>query len=540
MMGRALPALAVLFSVGLTCEPVLAQSGSDIVNIFGGLVQTAISQATQAEWRKLSPAEMSCIDENLRQRGLSIGQAVQQGITPSDGRLAEVRRFCRSVVVQNPPSVASNPSVISIYAVDGLNLGAKVSFESSVYRQYQCNPSEQFNGFSWCTRKVPESSRRGPFVSSYSILHSPDGTVSYVNRYLEPAWFSGNEANEDIGRLAKKYGQPSVMAMPQAEGMQGLMASWGSVTLLPLDANNVAQLAQGRDIRAGLMVDFLGNFRRSAQLGLPIYRLAGGPGFVWAANWDQGGRGTLRFFAVDASTFAGPAPVPPQVQANLGVPSATEPAAPAPAPAPPPPLVSATPPSPPVSTAPPPPASPPPAVTRIDPDERARQRINDTLSRVSYHRGDLPNDNFKTRLDAIASRLAAVSDATDSAALKNLMSDCDAASAIFDEAAEFTRVSEVAGRKVAIVNAKLQGISFDAPLVRDLKTAVTAVGTAQAEGDIAALKRALSTLNGLYDTGRVDRLATAKANGFETIESYDDFKDRQSRLSGSGIILNKK
>lgn len=287
-MGRALPALAVLFSVGLTCEPVLAQSGSDIVNIFGGLVQTAISQATQAEWRKLSPAEMSCIDENLRQRGLSIGQAVQQGITPSDGRLAEVRRFCRSVVVQNPPSVASNPSVISIYAVDGLNLGAKVSFESSVYRQYQCNPSEQFNGFSWCTRKVPESSRRGPFVSSYSILHSPDGTVSYVNRYLEPAWFSGNEANEDIGRLAKKYGQPSVMAMPQAEGLQGLMASWGSVTLLPLDANNVAQLAQGRDIRAGLMVDFLGNFRRSAQLGLPIYRLAGGPGFVWAANWGPG------------------------------------------------------------------------------------------------------------------------------------------------------------------------------------------------------------------------------------------------------------
>jgi hypothetical protein len=511
-MGRALPALAVLFSVGLTCEPVLAQSGSDIVNIFGGLVQ---------------------------QRGLSIGQAVQQGITPSDGRLAEVRRFCRSGVVQNPPSVASSPSVISVYAVDGLNLGAKVSFESSVYRQYQCNPSEQFGGLTWCTRKVPESSRRGPFVSSYSILHSPDGTVSYVNRFLEPAWFNGNEANEDIGRLAKKYGQPSVMTMPQAEGMQGLMASWGSVALLPLDANNMAQLAQGRDVRAGLMVDFLGNFRRSAQLGLPIYRLAGGPGFVWAANWDQGGRGTLRFFAVDASTFAGPAPVQPQVQANLGTPSISEPVAPAPAPAPPP--VSAAPAPPPVSAAPPPPsASPPPVVTRVDPDERARQRIKDMLSRVSYHRGDLPNDDFRTKLDAIASRLATVSDATDSAALKNLMSDCDAASAIFDEAAEFTRVSEVAGRKAAIVNAKLQGISFDAPLVQDLKTAVGAVGNAQTGGDLAALKGALSSLNGLYDTGRLDRLATAKANGFETIESYDDYKDRQSRLSGSGIILNKK
>ncbi|MGX4807274.1 hypothetical protein [Bradyrhizobium guangdongense] len=539
-MGRALPALAVLFSVGLTYEPVLAQSGSDIVNIFGGLVQTAITQATQAEWRKIPAAEMSCIDENLRQRGLSIAQAVQQGISPGDGRLADVRRFCRSGLAQNPSGIAVSPSVISIYAVDGLNLGAKVNFESSVYRQYQCSPSEQFNGFSWCTRKVAESSRRGPFVSSYSILHSPDGTVSYVNRYLEPAWFSGNEANEDIGRLARKYGQPNVMAMPQAEGVQGLMASWGTVTLLPLDANNLALLAQGRDIRAGLMVDFLGNFRRSAQLGLPIYRLAGGPGFVWAANWDQGGRGTLRFFAVDASTFAGPAPVQPQVQANLGTSSIADSAASEPA-SPSPPPVSAAQPSPPVSTAPPPPpASPPPAVTRINPDERARQRIKDTLSRVSYHRGDLPNDNFKTKLDAIASRLAAVSNGADSATLKTLMSDCDAASAIFDEAAEFTRVSEIAGRKVAIVNAKLQGISFDAPLVQDLKTAVGGVGNAQTEGDLAALKAALSSLNALYDTGRLDRLATAKANGFETIESYDDYKDRQSRLSGSGIILNKK
>ncbi|BAL06792.1 hypothetical protein [Bradyrhizobium japonicum] len=276
-MGRALPALAVLFSVSLTCEPVFAQSGGDIVNIFGGLVQSAINQAIQAEWRKLPPAEISCIDDNLRQRGTSVGQVIQQGFSPSDGRLAELRRVCRTGLVQNPTNLASSPSVISIYAVDGLSLGAKVSFESSVYRQYQCSPSEQFNGFTWCARKVPESSKRGPFVSSYSILHSPDGTVSYVNRFLEPAWFSGNEANEDIARLAKKYGaQPNVMAMPQIDGLQGLMASWGAVRLVSLDASNVAQLAQGRDIRAGLMVDFLGNFRRSAQLGLPIYRLAGG------------------------------------------------------------------------------------------------------------------------------------------------------------------------------------------------------------------------------------------------------------------------
>jgi hypothetical protein len=525
-MRRRLTALGVLFSVGFGSEAGLAQSGSDIINIFGGLVQTAISQAIQAEWRKLPPAEISCIDEDLRQRGTSIGQLAQQGFSPNDARLADVRRFCRGSVAQNPPNLASSPGVISIYAVDGLSLGAKVNFESSIYRQYQCSPSEQFDGFSWCARKVPESSKRGPFTSSYSILHSRDGTVSYVNRFLEPAWFSGNEANEDIARLAKKYGaQPNVMAMPQREGVQGLMASWGAVTLLPLDADNVAQLAQGRDIRAGLMVDFLGNFRRSAQLGLPIYRLAGGAGFVWAANWDQGGRGTLRFFAVDASTLSGP--VQPQVQANIGASSVAEPAAPAPVP---------------YSPAPPPPASSAPApapVARPDPDERARQRIKDTLNRIAYRRADLPNENFRTRIDTIASRLAPVGETTDSATLKGLMPDCDAVAAIFDEAAEFNRVSEVASRKVTIVNGKLQGLGFDAPLVQELKTAVAAVGSAQTESDLATLRRALSALNSLYDTGRLDRLAAARANGFDTIESYEDYKERQSRLSGSGIILKK-
>jgi hypothetical protein len=524
-MGRTLPALGVLFSVGFACEAAFAQSGSDIINIFGGLVQTAINQAIQAEWRKLSPAEISCIDENLRQRGTSIGQLAQQGFNPNDVRLADVRRLCRTAVAQNPPNPTSSPSVPSIYVVDGLNLGSKVNYESSIYRQYQCSPSEQFNGFTWCARRVPESTRRGAFVSSYSILHSPDGTVSYVNRFLEPAWFSGNEANEDIARLAKKYGaQPNVMAMPQIDGVQGLMATWGAVTLLPLDANNVAQLAQGRDIRAGLMVDFLGNFRRSAQLGLPIYRLAGGPGFVWTANWDPGGRGTLRFFAVDASMLSGPVEVQPQVQASVGASPVIEPAAPAPAPP---------------SAAPPPPASPAP-IARLNPDERARQRIKDTLSRIAYHRGGLPNENFKARLDAIAARLAPISETTESATLKNLMSDCDTASAIFDEATEFSQVSEVAGRKVTTVNAKLQGLGFDAPLVQELKTAAGAVGNAQTEGDLAALKRTLSALNSLYDTGKLDRLVMAKANGFDTIESYEDYKDRQSRLGGSGIVLNKK
>ena len=37
--------------------------------------------------------------------------------------------------------------------------------------------------------------------------------------------------------------------------------------------------------------------------GLPIYRISGGAGLIWVASFDQKGRGTLRFAAVDASAF---------------------------------------------------------------------------------------------------------------------------------------------------------------------------------------------------------------------------------------------
>ena len=39
--------------------------------------------------------------------------------------------------------------------------------------------------------------------------------------------------------------------------------------------------------------------REPRRWGLPIYRVSGGPGFVWAASFGPKGTGTLRFFAID-------------------------------------------------------------------------------------------------------------------------------------------------------------------------------------------------------------------------------------------------
>jgi hypothetical protein len=289
------PAVLITLSLAIGCTSAFAQDANDIMRLFGGIMQGAITQASQAEWKKLSQSEMSCVDQNLRQQGSSLQTVIQQGITPSDPRVAGSRSACRNQIAQQPIQAQSTIAP-SIFVVDGLALGGRVIFDSQAYREYQCSPSEQFAGFTWCQKKRQESSPRGQYLSSNSILHSTDGAALYINRYLEPAWFSGNEANEDIGRLSKKFGAPSrIIPIPQQSSVpNGMIATWGKVVLEPLDTANVSELAAGHDIHVGFMIDHIGNFQRSAQQGLPIYRLSGGAGYVWAASWDQRGKG-IRF-----------------------------------------------------------------------------------------------------------------------------------------------------------------------------------------------------------------------------------------------------
>jgi len=54
----------------------------------------------------------------------------------------------------------------------------------------------------------------------------------------------------------------------------------------------------------GILIDYLGDFQQSIRLNLPVYRVGGGAGFVWAESQDIGGKGRLRFFAIDASALS--------------------------------------------------------------------------------------------------------------------------------------------------------------------------------------------------------------------------------------------
>ena len=187
------------------------------------------------------------------------------------------------------------------YAVDGLVLGTQLNFQSASYGEYGCSPSDQFEGLTWC-QKTP---RTKSDTTTYSLLHSREATIFYINRAQELALLNAKKAEEDIQQFSSDIGElPRVMKMPHRSGLpDGIIAVWGNVTLKQLDQESIKLLADRKGLKKGLLIDFLGNFVRSAKAGLPVYRIDGGPGFVWAASFDQKGHGILRLGAVDASKF---------------------------------------------------------------------------------------------------------------------------------------------------------------------------------------------------------------------------------------------
>ena len=93
-----------------------------------------------------------------------------------------------------------------------------------------------------------------------------------------------------------------------------MIASWGDVTLTPLDQPTMEALSRGDTITAGLVIDFLADSAKSAREGLPVFHMGGGSGYIWAAKFDDSGKGRLRITAVNPSLLpehpVEPAPSP--------------------------------------------------------------------------------------------------------------------------------------------------------------------------------------------------------------------------------------
>ena len=89
---------------------------------------------------------------------------------------------------------------------------------------------------------------------TYSLLHSGDGKIVYVNRSQEPSYLNSNEADKDIQGYSLRFGEsPHLMKMPHRSGLpDGLITIWGKITLAQLDQETVKGLSEGKKSQKGI------------------------------------------------------------------------------------------------------------------------------------------------------------------------------------------------------------------------------------------------------------------------------------------------
>ena len=285
--------------------PVLAQQ--DIFGLFGGMVQAAMAQTARQEWATRPGFEIEC----LGQQGLSVDTLAARGVTPSDPRLRQQLSQCRAqhaaAAIKPVPTAASTPSTAynSKFRVDGLTLGGAVHPDSKVYQSYACQRSDDFQGFTWCRRRQESQGKNGPQTASLSILHSESGNAFYISKTISPAFFGAGEIDKEIERISQQVGlKPTVLRSKRIGTTQGVIATWGDATLIPLDGNAMDDLRNNRPIHQGLLFDFLNNERRSAREGFQVYAIRGGGGYLWGASFDSDGRGMLRMSVVDMNAIS--------------------------------------------------------------------------------------------------------------------------------------------------------------------------------------------------------------------------------------------
>ena len=140
------------------------------------------------------------------------------------------------------------------------------------------------------------------------LLHSSSNKVVFITETVVPAFFAPGDVDREIARISKGFEQEArTLTADVKPGLpHAILATWGDVTLTPLDETALDALRRGQVIHRGLIADFIGDARKSARSGLPVFSLGGGPGFLWGASFDDAGRGSLRSSAVDVGELGTP------------------------------------------------------------------------------------------------------------------------------------------------------------------------------------------------------------------------------------------
>ena len=184
-MRRRLLLCGAILVLGCCSGPSSARPSGDMINMFTTVMRQAIVDNVRREWAKIPQSQIACLDEALWSQGASVGGLVNSGISPADPRISTLRRSCSASAAG---STSLTPLVVQgempnnlPFVVDGLALGSRVNLGSTAYRSYQCSPSEQYEGLTWCNwrRGAPANRKHYPhqqFTTRHGrnrALHQP-------------------------------------------------------------------------------------------------------------------------------------------------------------------------------------------------------------------------------------------------------------------------------------------------------------------------------------------------------------------------------
>jgi len=198
------------------------------------------------------------------------------------------------------------PAGAAQYAVEGLNLGDRIDTNGQNYRSYSCRPSEDFAEATWCSRSQQRSTKGRNVTVSNTIVHTADRTTLYLMSNAQPVMLTRAAIQAEINQLSREIGeQPAKIEWhPQFQSPgapTSVLVTWGSIKLEELRGDPIQEVEAGRSPKLGLLVDTLGDLKRSATENYPVYRIAGGRGYLFTASFDASGRGHRHQVAVDGA-----------------------------------------------------------------------------------------------------------------------------------------------------------------------------------------------------------------------------------------------
>ena len=182
------------------------------------------------------------------------------------------------------------------YSIGGFTLGELVRRNRN-FGSYQCE-SGVFPGTTECSRA---QQRNAPSTGATAdkVMYAEDGTAVYLMANVASAALGQDAISREIDSLSNTFKeQPKkIERLPARARLPNcVIVTWGDVELRQLRPED---LRESDPIWPGIFLHPLGDMERSVKEGLPIYRVTGGPGYVFSTSFDSTGRGYRRYEAVD-------------------------------------------------------------------------------------------------------------------------------------------------------------------------------------------------------------------------------------------------